>query len=622
MTWKLFSLIISTLGFGLFLTLQCQVRLLVAPFLTICLIVLTLYMFALCGILSFGVWIVVIAGIASGLYVLFSQKAQLTEIKAKFKITDLFYVLFLIPFVLLYLAIANDFMFLIWDELSFWARSQRLMFDTNALIQANSPISFKNYPPGQQLFQYFLTVMIGWSEKNILFAQDVFLLSGLMALVGIFFKKLFPALLMFIASLTVIYFFHADYVTIYSDSLISIFFVVGLALACNAGNGSKVNWVLMLVLSVFVLIKEVAVIFVVIVLAVYTVSLLLSQYQSGVMIKSKLSSTAFSVFLVVLPVALVFVSWRWYVGTLLIEPNGVPPLSISSYGQEALRPRLDKTIAKMLEAIKKPGYFSSRSLSVGLIDLSLIQLFAWLSALGVIIVAVAQKGQRLKYFVILFLIAAGAVAYHLFLLWTYLFYFTEYEGVRLASFDRYSWTYMLSWTLLAVSLLTTRLNMSKIKMALVFPVLLVMAALYWVPNKFYADFTGIRSEPVALGQKKKVIALADQVKKYIKPGERVYFIAQNTNGYEKHMFDYEMIPFLPNNCWSVGAKYNEGDVWSCDRPLEELISGYDYLAIYNADQRFWDDNAGLFPVNRKNSQQGIYKIISRDGKVAALQSVN
>lgn len=621
MTWKLILLIISTLGFGLFLTLQCQVRLLVAPFLTICLVVLSLYVFALCGILSSGVWFVVIAGIASGLYVLFSQKFQLTEIKAKFKITDLFYVLFLIPFVLLYLAIANDFMFLIWDELSFWARSQRLMFDTNALIQSDSPISFKNYPPGQQLFQYFLTVMIGWSEKNILFAQDVFLLSGLLAVVGILNKKLFPALLMFVASLTFIYFFHADYVTIYSDSLISIFFVVGLALACNAGNGVQVNWVLMLILSAFVLIKEVAVIFVVIILAVYIVSLLLSQYQSGMTIKTKLPSTVFSVVLVVLPIALVVVSWRWYVGTLLIEPNGVPPLSMSSYEQEALRPRLDKTIAKMLDAIKKPGYFNSRSASVGLIDLSLIQLFAWLSVLGLIVVAVAQKAQRLKYFVILCLIAAGAVAYHLFLLWTYLFYFTEYEGIRLASFDRYSWTYMLSWTLLVVSLLITKLTLSKTKMALIFSVLLVLAALYWAPNKFYADFTGIRSEPVALGQKKKVIALAEELKKFIKPGERAYFIAQNTNGYEKHMFDYEMIPFLPNNCWSVGAKYNESDVWSCNQPLEMLLTGYSYLAIYNADQRFWDENASLLPA-AKNEREGIYKIISKDGKIVEIKKLN
>lgn len=621
MIWKLLSLIISTIGFWLFLTLTCQVSLLVAPFLTICLIVLSLYTFALLGILSSGIGFIVFAGIASGLYALFRHKTQLAEFKARFKITDLFYFLFLIPFVMLYLAIANDFMFLIWDELSFWARSQKLIFDTNALIQSDSPISFKNYPPGQQLFQYYLTVMIGWSEKNILFAQDIFILSGLLALVGIFIKKLIPALLMFIASLTIIYFFRADYVTIYSDSLISIFFVVGLALAFKVNDRSKTPWNLILVLSVFVLIKEVAIIFTAIVLAVYVVSLLLNKNQTNETIKSSTSSTCLAVAKVVLPIMLVLFSWRWYVSTLVIEPTGVPPLSFSSYAQEALRSRLDQTVAKMLMAIKQPGYFESRALTTGF-NLSLIQLFACLSALGLVIVACAPKAQRLKYFSILCIVAAGAIAYHLFLLWTYLFYFTEYEGVRLASFERYSWTYMLSWTLLIITLLASTIKISNTKVSLILALMVVMSVLYAVPGKFYTDLTRIQSEPVALGQKKKAIALATQVTKHIKSGERVYFIAQNTNGYEKHMFDYEMIPHIPNNCWSVGGKYNEGDVWSCNQPLETLLNGYTYLAIYNADKRFWDENAKLFSTLDRNKQEGIYKIISQDGKVVAIESLN
>ena len=619
MIWKLALLSASTLGYVLFLTLRCGQRALVAPFLTICLIVVGLYGFALVGQLALGVQFVAGAGLVSGIYAAITGKDALA-VRFSTKKTWL-YLLFLMPFVLLYQAIANDFMFLIWDELSFWARSQRLMFDSNALIQAQSPISFKNYPPGQQLFQYYVTVMAGWSEKKILFAQDVFILSGVLAVVATLVKKEGPALLTFVAALTLIYFFHADYVTIYSDSLVAIFFAVGLALAAKESESAQDDLSLLLVLSAFVLIKEVAVIFTAIVLTVYVLKRFMSQKQPLQSFWSRLKTAGAAVALIALPVVLVWFSWRWYVSTLAIEPNGMPALSLSSYGQEALRPRLEKTVAKLLEALKQPGYFESRPVALG-VKLSLIQLFAWLTALGFLLIAWVPNGQRRQALLVLLTIIAGAVAYHVFLLWTYLVYFTEYEGVRLASFDRYSWTYMLAWALLLVCQLGRGRAQTTGPMRCIAPALLVAVALYLVPSKFYTDLKSIQSEPTALAQKKKAIALAEQVKKHIKVGEKVYFIAQNTNGYEKHMFDYAMIPFLPNNCWSVGAKYSEADVWSCNQPLEQLINGYDYLAIYNADQRFWNDNAGLFPVNGQSPQQGVYKIISREGKVVALEFLN
>ncbi len=619
MIWKLALLSASTLGYVLFLTLRCGQRALVAPFLTICLIVVGLYGFALFGQLALGVQCVAGAGVVLGIYAVITGKQALA---AHFSIKKTWvYLLFLVPFVLLFQAIAHDFMFLIWDELSFWARSQRLIFDSNALIQAHSPISFKNYPPGQQLFQYYVTVMTGWSEKKILFAQNVFILSGVLAVVATFVKKEGPALLTFVAALTLIYFFRADYVTIYSDSLVAIFFAVGLAFAGRESESAQDDLSLLLVLSAFVLIKEVAVIFTAVVLTVYIIKRFLSQKQPLPSYGSRFIKAGVAAAIVALPVLFVWLSWRWYVSTLAIEPNGMPALSLSSYGQEALRPRLDKTVAKFFEALKQPGYFESRPVMFG-VKLSLVQLFVWLMALGLLVIAWSPRDRRLKALLILFTIAAGAVAYHVFLLWTYLVYFTEYEGVRLASFERYSWTYMLAWALVLVCQLGRGRPQSKGLAQWIAPALLVSVALYLVPAKFYADLESIQSEPNALAQKKKATALAEQVKKHIKTGEKVYFIAQNTNGYEKHMFDYAMIPYLPNNCWSVGAKYSEADVWSCNQPLEQLISGYDYLAIYNADQRFWNDNARLFSKNGQYSQSGVYKIISREGKIVALEPVN
>jgi hypothetical protein len=145
------------------------------------------------------------------------------------------------------------------------------------------------------------------------------------------------------------------------------------------------------------------------------------------------------------------------------------------------------------------------------------------------------------------------------------------------------------------------------------PLLGLTLAFTFAPAKFYTD---ARHTPIDLAnfeKKKKAQALADEVRKHIKSGEKVYFIAQNTNGYERHLFDYAMLPYPPVDCWSIGKKYDAGDVWSCDRPLGFFLQGYAYVAIYHADARFWAENSELFAPEGRGKESGVYKI-TRSGK--------
>ena len=97
--------------------------------------------------------------------------------------------------------------------------------------------------------------------------------------------------------------------------------------------------------------------------------------------------------------------------------------------------------------------------------------------------------------------------------------------------------------------------------------------------------------------------------------EKVYFIAQNTNGLERTMFYYGMLPYTSSMswCWSIGARYFADDVWTCDTKLQELIQGYDYLALYKVDQQFWDRTNSLFTRTSRGGNSGIYKI-NRDAR--------
>jgi hypothetical protein len=97
------------------------------------------------------------------------------------------------------------------------------------------------------------------------------------------------------------------------------------------------------------------------------------------------------------------------------------------------------------------------------------------------------------------------------------------------------------------------------------------------------------------------------------PRDKVYFIAQNTNGFERVMFYYAMLPYTSSMewCWSLGKKYTESDVWTCDTGLAGQLKGYDYLAVYKGDRQFWDHAGALFAPEAKDLSSGVFKILRR-----------
>jgi hypothetical protein len=130
------------------------------------------------------------------------------------------------------------------------------------------------------------------------------------------------------------------------------------------------------------------------------------------------------------------------------------------------------------------------------------------------------------------------------------------------------------------------------------------------PATFYADLRRIEGVGTALTIRRDTEAFAAQVKRHIKNGQSVYFVAQNSNGLERGMFYYAMLPYSTHTgwCWSFGKKYYDGDVWTCDKNIAELVQEHDYLALYHADQQFWDVAGDLFESSVRNLSHGIFRI--------------
>ena len=630
MALKLFALAISTLGYLAFLVSVLKIRALLAPLVSVSFVTTLVYAFGIAGQLALGANLALALGIALGFAVIWINRRTPPRLGPSF----LWAIPYLFPLGIAYLAIPHDFVFLVWDEVGTWAKTQKLVFDTNSLLTADSPITIKSYPPGQIVFQYYITKMTWWSEKQVLFAQIFFVFSALMGTVGALVARKGWAAIVYLTLIPVIYFFHFDYTTIYADPLLATVFAACLALALRPRTGLRDDLVLAVCLCGFVLLKDMAVVFTALVLAIYAINIAIGgdrmssppprtgqsasdgstpeRFESPL---ARVGQAGLAVFICGLAVGLVLRSWKWYVSTIDTSRTSFSPVSLESFTQEAFLARFGKTVTAFVHQMLKPEYFSSDAFS-GRFGGSLAQVLIALVLLGLLITAVATGRRRVFAFIATQAIFLGAIGYLLFLFWLYLTFFTEYEGIRVASFDRYSMTYVLAWALVAYTLLMSELARYRSKWITLVPIggLIMIGGL--APTKFSADAASIRIDTVSLEKMKKAKALAEAVRKHIKPNERVYFLAQNSNGYERHLFDYAMVPFPHSECWSVGKKYNDGDVWTCDRPLGLLVRDYDYLAIYHADDRFWNDNRAMFAADGQDRQTGVYKVVRRtDGGV-------
>ena len=108
----------------------------------------------------------------------------------------------------------------------------------------------------------------------------------------------------------------------------------------------------------------------------------------------------------------------------------------------------------------------------------------------------------------------------------------------------------------------------------------------------------------------KVNRLAEKVQFNAAPAEKVYFISQGNSGYESLAFRYSVAPLRSQFwCWSIGNRYHENDVWTCDSDLFDLIKGYDFLVLGTADEPFWRENKKYFNEADHGLKAGVFRVV-------------
>ena len=189
---------------------------------------------------------------------------------------------FLIPYFLLYTRVSGNYLFTGWDEFSFWGTSIKIIFESNSLYLADSPTVLKHYPPAQQLFQYFILKNSWWSEKNVLLAQGIFILSCLLFVASNLVKNLHISLILFYTFCISLYFFGYDFSHIYVDPLLSTFFAACLIWTIKKRKTILEYLVFYIAIAVLVLIKEIGFLLALIIFPVFVINEFYKPRQSRI----------------------------------------------------------------------------------------------------------------------------------------------------------------------------------------------------------------------------------------------------------------------------------------------------------------------------------------------------
>jgi hypothetical protein len=139
------------------------------------------------------------------------------------------------------------------------------------------------------------------------------------------------------------------------------------------------------------------------------------------------------------------------------------------------------------------------------------------------------------------------------------------------------------------------------------------------PSALANEIREIESNPTKLAARLDVENIVPKVLSNVSQDEKTYFIYQKSDGFEKYIFSYLILPLTSNwACPSLGSPYYKGDVWTCPMDLPEALEGYDFLAVGNGDARFWAENAEFLAPGSAAERQGLYRLSFNAGRLSLI----
>jgi hypothetical protein len=551
------------------------------PFLYFSLVILIEYLFGILGFLLYGYYVATIFGIIM-LFLLRYKNDNLFDKKNVVNIP-----LILVPILLSLIIVDSNYILIEWDDFANWGKSIKWIYDNNALYTGDAFVSIKRYPPASQLFQYFILKTFGWKESYLILSVNLLTISGILFIFSYFnnqfnFKNIIGMFVVFLMIFT----FGYGYADIYVDKLLGIVFSITLVLALSYEK-TKENFILFIITtSLLLIIKETALILCAISLFVYFTDFYRSD-KNNIIYKR--------IFIILLFNSFFYFSWKLYLNSIGTHLEYSLPQFHQLFEDKFIN-RFSLTMHEFYRRISSRRYLA---------------VFTVLTSLLIIIKYSKFDRNHLRSIYIIFL---GIVIYIFCLLMFYLFIFGDFEGPRLASFERYLGSYLLAVAILLISIIWS-IDYKYKKIVLSVLSLLIIAINFKHLNRHFPQIQNSKSD---VEFRILMSNYTNALKKYLQPGDKVFFISQHTVGYESVMFTYLNLPFASNGwCWSVGIPKDKNDVWTCPRKLEDELRGsqgpYKFIVLFSFNDSFWEPNKHLFTISYP--KKGIYIIKEENSKI-------
>ncbi len=519
-----------------------------------------------------------------------------------------------------------------WDEF-YWGQFAKFIHAFGSFWTKDSAIlaSASKYPPGAAIGQNIFMPFGNFNETAIFYANTFPFLCLLILVINLFNKKttkirlnVLKTVTSILGTLFLFFYFALNYPGYnLTDYPLEIVFTSGLLIVIFFPTKLKNLYLILPIISTLILLKPVGIL---LALIIITIALLRC-------LKEKILHNWKNIFLLLFFIILAFSPyfiWNNYVKKQSLTGFDVPKISLDLLKNSLIiknSERYQTTWSNFSKYIftKPLNYVESPSSFLKIIANkdTLINWIIFLFILFIIIIYLKKnKQEKLSKDIISYLVLFGGlfcwIFFHLFM---WLTVFSSYEGPILASYERYMSIFLVGiTTIFFITIIQKIKNIRTI--ILVFFFIFIMSiyyrsSLFTMVKRPIKNFNPKRTE---------ITELSNNVKDIVKNKNKIYFICQNSSGYEAMVFRYEMSPHNPVQYWgwSLGDKYLKENIWkvvTSKDQLQSILAEYDYIVLNKIDSDFIRLYGDLFNQPKKLNSIKIWRIIKTNTGINIIPAI-
>ena len=553
-------------------------------------IVLVLFLFGAAGILSAGVYVLLLAALCFWAYGLW----RLVRGGGKQLITGMLTPGFAIFCALFALLMLGDYAMLStgWDDFSHWQLCVRkMMILDDFAANPASGIYYQSYPPAMALFQYFFQKLrflldggAEFSEWRLFLAYQVLMIAPAMP----FFRGLslpkaaLAGICLFVLPML---FIGETYILLYIDSFVGMLAGCGFLAVLSKDRGGLHTAYLAMLCAVLTLSKDVGLFFACFIGLVFFTNRLLTR-EKGVSLRR--AGIALLPLISALGAKLAWKGILLKLGSKLVFSE---PIDLIEYTKMFFFRTGGFYRQDCVEAFKR--MFFSREFRLPGIGV-LISYFALTLVFAIALYALCGKLMKAQPERTKALRAAGILMFAQLVLYvyclgaTYAYRFSVDEALELAAYNRYMNIAYISvcFLLFFGGFLAFSQREEKLPLLVLCGLLLIAAPMNEVHSFLNRDGVAasyVRREPLD--------ALAQTIRDNCAEGEQVYFVSQGSDGRDQVIVQFGAEPVTVNS--ALGHSLNSGAV-SAEQWRDTLLESYDYVALCQLDDEFAQCYGSLF----------------------------